>query len=259
VFYILSKVFGYLTSPALWLLLLFLWPLAARSWRKAKRRLAIGLGILYLLMNPFLADLLLRWWEVPMVRIPEGKTYNAVIVPGGHIVNYDAGLDRYIFRQHSDRLLQAMQLYQSGLARKVVLSGGSGNPFQQEYKEAALLAGFLMNSGIAEEDVLYEASSRNTRENAVEVARLIRETGLSGPFLLLTSSAHMRRAEGCFRKAGLVADIYPVDKITGKPRYDLAHLFIPSVESFHKWKVLAHEVTGYVAYRLAGYASAPSE
>ncbi len=47
-----------------------------------------------------------------------------------------------------------------------------------------------------------ETRGRNTREQAVEVARLLQPGGLQRPVLVVTSDYHMRRSRACLRKAG---------------------------------------------------------
>ena len=63
------------------------------------------------------------------------------------------------------------------------------------------MRGFLVSLGVPAEAVRIEASSRNTRENALFTARMF-NTGV-GPTVLLTSDYHMYRAHRAFTKAGL--------------------------------------------------------
>jgi uncharacterized SAM-binding protein YcdF (DUF218 family) len=61
--------------------------------------------------------------------------------------------------------------------------------------------------------VILETSSRNTFENAVDSAQIVKpQAGES--WLLVTSAAHMPRAVGCFRRAGFSIVAYPVDFAT---------------------------------------------
>ena len=69
----------------------------------------------------------------------------------------------------------------------------------------------LIDWGIAPERVVIEDQSRNTRENAVESARVARERGWK-TILVVTSAFHMERALGCFRAVGLEVDALPVDQ-----------------------------------------------
>jgi uncharacterized SAM-binding protein YcdF (DUF218 family) len=254
-FFYLSKLFGYLLSPALWLLLLIAWPLFARKPQKRRFRLILSLILAYLLMNPFLADEAMRLWEVPMKELPtEPRSIQAAVLLGGHMVSWDKAHHRYIFRQHTDRFLQTYALYSSGKVARIIISAGPGHPIRSSEREAAYLSDYLKDVGVNAKDIFIDTLSRNTRENALRTKDLMASNSISGPVVLVTSAAHMRRAAGCFRKAGIEHIIYPVDKLTGDRRFDLEHLLVPSLESLVKWKILAHELFGYLTYRIVGYA-----
>ncbi|HRY99463.1 MAG TPA: YdcF family protein [Bacteroidales bacterium] len=254
-FYYLSKITGYLLSPALWLLLLLLWPLVARKPLVMKRRGIAALVLAYLLMNPFLADEVLRRWELPMNELEEqDKVYEAAVVLGGHMVSWDKAHQRYIFRDHTDRVLQAHALYARGQVKRIILSAGPGHPLRQQEREAAYLSAYLREVGVAAEDILIDTLSRNTRENAVETSRILKENGIEGEVLLVTSASHMRRARACFQETGIPFIPYVTDQLTGERRRDPEHLLVPSLDSLLKWRILTHEIVGMLAYRLMGYA-----
>jgi uncharacterized SAM-binding protein YcdF (DUF218 family) len=61
--------------------------------------------------------------------------------------------------------------------------------------------------------VVLETSSRNTFENAVDSAQIVKPQA-DERWLLITSAAHMPRAVGCFRHAGFRIVAYPVDFAT---------------------------------------------
>jgi uncharacterized SAM-binding protein YcdF (DUF218 family) len=61
--------------------------------------------------------------------------------------------------------------------------------------------------------VILETSSRNTFENAVDSAQIVKPKA-DERWLLITSAAHMPRAVGCFRRAGFSVMAYPVDFAT---------------------------------------------
>ena len=61
--------------------------------------------------------------------------------------------------------------------------------------------------------VVLETSSRNTYENAVDSAQIVKPRA-DERWLLITSAAHMPRAVGCFRHAGFRIVAYPVDFAT---------------------------------------------
>lgn len=251
-FYIFSKILSFLLSPVLWMGIALLWMLAPRKRRIRLRRTWMAVLFFYLLMNPFLTDEWIRLWEKPMSH-PTQENYAAGIVLGGHMLSCDKMQQRYIFRKHTDRFLQAVLLYHQGVIDKIVISGGPGHPLHPEEREAYFLFNYLRETGIPRGDVLFEARSRNTYENAVESRKLLEEAGIGAPLLLITSAMHMRRSQAVFAKAGINVEAYVTDKLTGPRRWDAEYLLLPRLDSLIKWRLLLHELIGLNAYRLAGY------
>jgi len=64
----------------------------------------------------------------------------------------------------------------------------------------------------------------------------------------------MPRSVGCFEKAGLKVDAYPVDFYSNDSEIDLEELIIPSVDAISKWTLLIHEIFGFWVYKVMGYS-----
>ncbi len=88
--------------------------------------------------------------------------------------------------------------FQDGAAPLLVLSGGGRGPVP----EAETMRRAAVASGVPETALLIEGLSRNTLENALETARLLRARGLQS-VLLVSDRAHLPRAAFLFRLAGL--------------------------------------------------------
>jgi uncharacterized SAM-binding protein YcdF (DUF218 family) len=95
------------------------------------------------------------------------------------------------------RVALAVTLYETGVAPLLVLSGGGG-----PVSEAEVMSGLARATGVPVTALLCEAASRNTAENALNSARLLREVGLS-KVVLVSGRAHLLRARWLFRLAGL--------------------------------------------------------
>lgn len=253
-FFTLSKIASYFLSPLSWILILLVISILLRKRRSGIRVLVIALVLFYLFSNRFLADEFIRAWEVPLTEesSPE-SSYDAAIVLGGSVVNYDKSAGRLIFRRNADKLLQAIDLYHSGRVTYLMLSGGPGDLFIRDQLEASLMKKYLVSVGIPDSVILVDSLSDNTHENAVNSARILNERFPEGDFLLITTALHMRRAEACFRKEGVRVTIYPTNKLTGKRRFDPDHLLIPQTESFLYWNSWLHEVIGFTVYKVKGY------
>jgi uncharacterized SAM-binding protein YcdF (DUF218 family) len=92
----------------------------------------------------------------------------------------------------------AVQLFQGGAARLLVLSGGGGGPVP----EAQIMRERALGWGVPEAALLIEPASRNTFENARETARLLDMYGLRS-VLLVSHRTHLPRAILLFRCVGL--------------------------------------------------------
>jgi uncharacterized SAM-binding protein YcdF (DUF218 family) len=150
-------------------------------------------------------------------------------------------------------MIQALQLYHDGHIRKILLTGGSGFVNFQEWKESGLIADILMKSGVPAEDILLENNSRNTYENAVYSADILKKGNYGSDYLLITSASHMRRSMACFEKAGIQTTPFSVDPSSGSGMYTPDKIIQPDAENLVTWDVLLHEWVGMVMYLIMGY------
>ena len=128
-----------------------------------------------------------------------------------------------------------------GRARYLLYSGALGAA------DNAGVRSDLIARGVPGDRIVIEARSRNTRENAVESARVIAARGWRS-VLLVTSAAHVERAAGCFHRIGLRPDVLPVTDSA-----PLIHVW-PSADALERSSQLLHELVGRVVYRVLGYS-----
>ncbi|MBQ4010064.1 MAG: YdcF family protein, partial [Bacteroidales bacterium] len=169
------------------------------------------------------------------------------------MIFYDSENDKIEFGQSTDRILEAVRLYYTGHIEKIFISGGSGLLLDQTHKESQLLKDYLTSINVPEEDIIIETESRNTHENAVEAAKVLRPTESSDTYLLITSASHFRRAAKCFENEGFSFDSYPVDYCSRKLGSNPETWLIPAPSAFSTWNMLIHEIAGYVMYDWSGY------
>ena len=212
-----------------------------------------GMVLLFLLSNPFLVNEAFLSWERKPVSLDNGKNYRAAIILTGFTGLRKNTADRVYFNKGADRLLHTVQLYKEGRIRTIIVSGGSGSLTKNKISEAAQVKKALLYCGIPDSAIVIESRSHNTVENARLSRKLIDSLGLRGNFLLVTSAFHMRRAEGCFKKAGVRFDPYPVDVYSRDRALTPDEILIPSEAALDKWSILIHEITGYVVYWIMGY------
>jgi uncharacterized SAM-binding protein YcdF (DUF218 family) len=250
-FFIVSKVLAVLASPFTWILLLLICAWVVKKYRK--QLLLVALATLYLFSNEFLFCEAMRAWEIlPKKKTEIKQTYVYGIVLGG-FASYDMAYDRVGFHESSDRLFIALELYKAGTIKKIVISGGSASLRKPFIKEAEVVRNYLLKIGIPSDDIVVESESKNTYQNAVNTGKILSRYNENGPHLLITSGYHMRRAMGCFNKAGISVSDFSVDRVAGPRKWHFEHLLIPNVYTLNSWNILFHEWIGYLSYWLKGY------
>lgn len=188
----------------------------------------------------------------PPATIPEN--IEGVIVLGGAIES-DISADRnaVAFNAAAERLTQMIPLLAEHPKWKMIFTSGSGYVLDQTHREADVAKRFFQEMGLANGERIFERNSRNTYENAVEVAKLI-PAPRGKPWLLVTSAFHMPRSMGTFRKAGLNVIAYPVDYRTMRSR---ALRFSPGLfYSAESLQPATKEWAGLIAYYLMGRTTA---
>ena len=124
------------------------------------------------------------------------------------------------------RILEAARLARAHPGSKLVITGHGGAAFT-----------LARQSGLGLNRVLIEPAATNTFENAQFTARLLGAKA-SAHWVLVTSASHMPRAIGCFRKAAIHIEPWPIADISTGWRDTLA--------------TATHEWLGMLAYRLVG-------
>jgi uncharacterized SAM-binding protein YcdF (DUF218 family) len=128
--------------------------------------------------------------------------------------------------EHSlGRLIAGIEIART-LRLPLVISGGSGEITAHGPAEAGALADTATRLGFPRQDLVIESRSRNTRENAEAVKKLI-----PGKIIVLVTSAyHLKRAAGMFRKNGFVVLPAPADYRSSARPWSPARL-IPRADS----------------------------
>ncbi|WP_242340716.1 MULTISPECIES: YdcF family protein [unclassified Anaeromyxobacter] len=247
----LSKLLDLAVAPLTWTLVLLLG--AALFHRRPRAPWALGLAAVAVLVAPSLAPVangIQRFAEAGAERTfrPE-VVYDAAIVLAGQV---DADASRESgeteLQDAVDRVLRGLELWRAGRVRHLLVSGSPVELAPGEPSEAERLRDALVRWGVPAAAIVIEPRSRNTRENAIESARLVAAHGFRS-LLLVTSAAHVPRALGCFRAVGLSPDVLPVDRRAGR-----GGSWLPRAGALAQSTKALHELAGRVVYRLAGYS-----
>ena len=250
-FFIISKILTYFLRPAIWLLILFILALANRNNKKQRIYLWIAFLTFVLFSNSFFITKTTDLWAVSPKEL--NQSYDVGVVLGGSTITYEKKYDRKIFKGNIDRLLQAVELYQNGKIKKILITGASGNLIYRDLKEARLLRSFLISINFPPNHILMDTLAENTHENAVYTKEILNHHPELKKVLLITSSLHMRRAMACFRHEGIRVTPYPTNLINSDMHWNLEYLLVPNISNFMIWNGMMHEMLGYEVYKLAGY------
>jgi uncharacterized SAM-binding protein YcdF (DUF218 family) len=257
-FFLLSKILGFFTFPSntiAAICLLGAGLLLVRWWRSGSRILALGVLLLLLFgYSPASTVLLLTLTE----RFPawqfDGHEPDGIIVLGGAIDSeVSAARNSVQTDAFGERLIAMLELARRFPKARIVFSGGSGSLIEHPHPEAPIAGQLLERFGVAPERIVLESQSRTTYENATFVRALVSPKP-GERWLLVTSSFHMPRAIGAFRRAGLEVEAYPVDWRT-RGWEDAALPFDQLSNGLFRADMVAHEWIGLIAYWLTGRSS----
>jgi uncharacterized SAM-binding protein YcdF (DUF218 family) len=250
VFVALSKTLDVLVAPLTWALGLLV--AAALLRRRGRTPWALAaLAFLVLLAFSFapVDDALERAVEAgARSTFRPAVVYDAAVVLSGMVDDAAARRSGELeLTQEADRVVRAFELWRTGHVRLIVLSGGSPRPLPGDVPEPDRLRDALVRWGVPPEAVVVEDRSRNTRENAIEAARVAAARNLRS-LLLVTSAAHVPRALGCFRAVGLAPDVLPVDRRAGARAS-----WVPRAKFLAQSTAALHELAGRLVYWIVGY------
>ena len=143
-----------------------------------------------------------------------------VVLGGGEDVSASRAWDTPSLGAGAERLTAAVALSRKFPQAHIIYAGGSGrmrDALGADATEADVARQFFRDQGISDARLRFDATSRNTVENARQARQLASTLPrLEGDWLLVTSAFHMPRTLRSFRAAGW-SDVtpYPVDYRTG--------------------------------------------
>lgn len=255
--FIAAKFTAFLTQPLAWIaLLLFMTLLLVKSRPAVAWRLgSFTLALLLMLGWEPLPDALVRHLEQqypPIAREQVAAPTVGVVVLGGALESaYVWSVPgQSALNDAAERMTEALALLRQQPQLKLLFTGGEGELLGSDMPEAARAQVFFQAQGVLPGQIIYEAASRTTYENAL-LSKTLPGVDASQPWLLLTSAMHMPRAMATFRKTGWNVTAYPVDFRAGANTPWTQYSMDQGVK---KWRLALHELIGLLAYRLSGRA-----
>jgi len=154
------------------------------------------------------------------------ESADAAIVLGAAV--WSSGVSP-VFRE---RINHGIELYQKGKVRKLIFTGGQGNP--GEPTESSAARDYALQSGVPLQDILIEQKSHTTYENILYAKQVADGNGIR-KVLIVSDPLHMKRAVLMAHDVGLEAEPSP----TPSTRYQ-------GLRS--QLGLLAHETYYYIGY-----------
>ena len=223
---------------------------------RAGRILLTSLLILYWVMaTPLVAralETILRDGYTPQELSDDISDIDALVILGGGSVTHsvDDTEINTLSTPSALRILEGLRLYPALDDPLVIVSGGINERVGRMTPESYPLRDALLEAGIPEDRILMESTSRNTYEQAVNLAPLLEANGIER-FIMVTSETHMRRSMLVFEARGL----NPVAS-TAPQRAEGQNLsrwgFLPDEEALDASRDGMREVMALVFYALSG-------
>jgi uncharacterized SAM-binding protein YcdF (DUF218 family) len=177
---------------------------------------------------------------------------DAVVMLGGITRPSPHEFFGFHFDAEADRVVTAIELLRQRKGRALVLGGGLDDR-RPNPGEGELLRRWIETWNVPPAPVHVLGICENTRDEAARTRALAEAQGWQR-IILVTSAAHMRRAEATFRRAGL--DVVPwacdFDALSALPR-PWRDALLPSVTGFQKLGQYFHEKVGMWVYRWRGW------
>lgn len=231
------------TSPLLYAVVLLVLLLAGWHWLPAGVRYA-GVAIEVLLfasMTPLAATALSRAVAMRTLspRPCAAPRPDTIVVLGAGFEHAPNSPDDYgaLHEAGLQRLFTAVALWKKLPDARFVISSGAG----WQIREAVPLANLAVQLGVPSKSVEIEDSSRNTWQNARNVAAL--SPPVPRRIWLVTSAVHMPRAVGAFRAWGFEPCPWPSD-LPGIRVHVWPGAFVPQGSGVGMTAIALHELFG---------------
>lgn len=212
--FVVSKLYWLLMQPLSLAFSLTLAALAAGVFGFRRLQWAGGLAaatLLFLSLFTTLGALLIEPLESRFPRPAPAPSAGCILVLGGGFENeISTARGGWHLNDSGDRFVEMLRLARLLPEAKILVSGGDGRLVPRFEDDGTVARRLLADFGIETGRLIIEPRSRNTYENAVNSAAIIRRDNL-GPCLLVTSAFHMPRAVGMFRTTGVAVIPWPTD------------------------------------------------
>lgn len=196
----------------------------------------ISLRIAGMLEEPFQDDNLL---------IPDQVVEVVTVLSGGIQQGPSSEFDT-LGDASAQRVIRGVNYFQASQADYLIFQGALAG--ESPERMTGLMKELALNMGVAEEEILLEPESRNTREHPIELLELPEITSESN-LVIITSAWHLLRAEREF--ARYFTELTPVPaEFISHDRPEGFKAWLPQVSGLRTSTRAFHEMIGIIWYHL---------
>ena len=200
----------------------------------------------------FVADFLWKLVEYPWQRKNENSapTADAIVVLSSGGLNKAPGKTNIVEWKDPDRFFAGVKLFQNRKAPKLFFTGGAA-PYEKRSKdEGTLYKEHAISLGIPSDAISTTGKVINTKQEAIEIRRMLQLKNSSSKIILVTSAFHMQRAKKQFERQGLIVYPFPVDFRASKfSPWQSPYQWIPNSNSLNRSSNALRELIGRTIYR----------
>lgn len=262
-FIFLSKLLPLFVYPVgLASILVLLGLIFIRKPKVARVFILLSLLVLFLSGNRWLSYSLARTLEWRYLPTASSVSAPAIVVLGGGTESNLPPRQAVEVNSAGDRMIHAADLYHTGAAPLLILSGGNVEWMDSlANSPAADMRQILEKLDVPDSAMVLQTKSQNTHEDAVYSSEILREKGISR-IILVTSAMHMPRSVALFEKLGIEVIPSPIDFTITEDGWN--RTFSPNLETFLT-NILPNssaigltttamkEYIGLITYRLQGW------
>jgi len=256
VFFVASKIFWMVASPIS--LLLFGALIGVVLCFSRYVRLGRGLALAAILLLFAAATLPLSVvLLVPLEnRFPQPSAdmnppYGIIVLGGAINDTLSVARGQTVFNEGGERITEAVILAKRFPNARIVYTSGTNLVLGGSSSEAARARDLMAQMGVAPDRVTIEDKARNTEENALFTAAIVRPEPWQR-WVIVTSAFHMPRAMGVFEKAGFHPIAYPVSFYTTEKWFEQLRPVFDPERNLRTFQLALHEWIGLAAYRATG-------
>ncbi len=247
--FILKKIVSLFLMPlsiGIGLMILALIFLYLGKIKKTKYLLAISISWLFLFSYPPFVNPILHKLEnnYPTLQKAPQNTKYIYVLGGGHATDDTQPITSQVNPTSVVRLIEGIRLLNQLDNVKLIVSGYSG--LFDPTSHAIMQSRLAISLGIDKERIIILSSPKDTKEEALEAKRVIKDN----PFILVTSASHITRAMKIFHSQNLYPIPAPTNHLTSIKIVKYSNIL--STDTLLKSRIMFHEFIGMLWLKIRG-------